>query len=99
MVTLGKLLLLCLDIYLWIVIVMVVTSWLIAFEVINTKSDQAKNLTDLLAKLTDPIFKPIQKYVPSIGGIDVTPIIVIFGIILAKELVIRIFFGQTVVTL
>jgi len=97
MYTIGKLLLLALDIYFWIIIVMVVTSWLIVFDVMNPKSEQAKNFMALLAKATDPVFKPLQKYIPPIGGIDITPIIVIIGIMLAKELVVKLFMSGSAV--
>lgn len=98
MTMLGKLLLFALDIYLWIIVLSVVISWLMAFEVINAKSEQARNLLRLLAKATDPVFKPLRKYVPPIGGIDITPIIIVFAIFLAKELVVKMFFhGPSIV--
>ena len=67
-------------------------SWLIAFEVVNLRNPQAANLMKLLEKATEPVYKPLRKYIPSIGGIDITPIIVIFGIYLAKNLVIRLMY-------
>lgn len=88
MVLLGKLLLFALDAYFWVIIISVMMSWLIAFEVINTRNPQAANLLRLLGKLTDPVYEKLRKYIPSIGGLDLTPIIVIFGIYLAKDLVI-----------
>ena len=91
----GSLLLLALDIYFWIIIASVIISWLIAFDVINTRNPQAANLMKLLAKVTDPVYKPIRKFVPSIGGIDITPIIVIFGIYIAKRIVIALFIAPS----
>lgn len=87
----GDLLLLVLQIYFWIIIAGVVISWLIAFNVINTQNPQAQNLLRLLEKLTEPVYKPIRKYVPAIGGIDITPIIVIFAIYVLERIVIRLF--------
>ena len=92
MVFIGKLLLLALDIYFWIVIISVALSWLIAFEVINARNEQAKNIVNLMNKLTEPVFKPLRKYVPSIGGIDITPIIVLFGISIAQHIIMRLMF-------
>ncbi len=85
---LGKIAFFVLDVYFWIIITSVVMSWLIAFEVINTRNPQANNLLGLLEKATEPVYRPLRKYIPAIGGIDITPIIVIFGIYLAKDLVV-----------
>lgn len=80
-----------LNLYLWVVIAFVATSWLIAFGVINTQNPQAAKLVELLQKLTDPVLKPIQKFVPPIAGIDLSPIILIVGIEIAKYIVVSIF--------
>lgn len=87
----GELLLLLLNIYFWIIVASVVLSWLIAFEVINTRNPQAANLVRLLNKATDPVYKPLRKYIPAIGGIDVSPIIVIFGIAILRYIVAMLF--------
>ncbi|MFN3826953.1 MAG: YggT family protein [Micavibrio sp.] len=87
----GSLLHFALEIYFYIIIASVIISWLIAFEVLNVKNPQAQNLVKLLNKLTEPVYKPLRKYIPPIAGIDVTPIVVIFGIFLLQELVIRVF--------
>lgn len=91
MVAIGQLLLFLLEVYFWIIIIEVVVSWLIVFEVINIRNPQAANLVKLLRRATDPVMQPIRKYVPPIGGIDLTPIIVIFGIFLLERLIYRIF--------
>lgn len=91
MILIGKALLLFLDVYFWIIIASVVISWLIAFDVINARSPQAQKIIDLLHRATEPVYKPLRKIIPSIGGIDVTPIIIILAISLLKNLVIQIF--------
>ncbi len=88
---LGHLLLFMLDVCFWIIIIQVVLSWLIAFEVINVRNPQASNFINLLHRVTAPVYTPLRKYVPPIAGIDISPIILIFGIFLLKELVIRLF--------
>ena len=75
-------------IYIYIIIAQVAFSWLIAFGVINAENEQAQNLTELLKKATDPVYKPIQKYVPPIGGIDLTPLIVILGLSFLSNIII-----------
>jgi len=91
MALIGTLLFWALNIFLWIIIIQVVLSWLIAFEVINVKNPQAQNLIRLLHKITDPVYKPLRKFIPAIGGIDVTPIIIIFGISILQKLIVQTF--------
>lgn len=91
MALIGNLLILLLEIYFWVIIASVIVSWLIAFEVINPRSEQAKNLLGLLDRATEPVFRPLRKFVPPIGGIDLTPIVVILLIALAKWVVAHIF--------
>lgn len=90
----GNLLILALDIYFWIIVASVVISWLVAFDVFNVRNPQAANLIRLLEKVTEPVYRPLRKYIPAIGGIDITPIIVIFGIYLAKHIVVWLFFPR-----
>ncbi|MGB4107180.1 MAG: YggT family protein [Alphaproteobacteria bacterium] len=80
------------QIYVGIILLQVAVSWLINFEVINASNERAQNLVQLLKKLTDPIYKPIQKYVPPIGGIDITPLIVIVLLTVLKSLLISLIY-------
>jgi len=86
----AKLLITALDIYSWIIIATVIISWLIAFDVIKTTNPQAQNLIRLLNKATEPVYKPLRKFIPSIGGVDITPIIVLLGIYLLQRVIIRV---------
>lgn len=92
----GNILMLLLDIYMWIIIINVVISWLIVFDVINVKNSKAKNLIDLLGRATEPVFAKIRKVIPPIGGIDISPIIVILGIIILQQIVISLFYHGAV---
>lgn len=95
MYVIASLLSLAINLYILVIIIQVAVSWLIAFEVINSGNAQAKNLMALLKKLTDPVYKPIRKYIPPIGGIDLTPLIVIIGLQLLEHLVVwRLFYGM-----
>ena len=93
MVFIGQILLLALKLVYWVIIIQVVLSWLIAFDVINIKNEKARGIVEGLHKLTDPIYKPLRKIIPSIGGIDVSPIAVILGIYILQMVVINVFFG------
>lgn len=88
----GDILILLLDIFFWVIIIQVVLSWLIAFDVINAKNPQAQNLIRLITRVTDPVYKPLRKYIPSIGGIDITPIIIIVGIRVLQHLIGQVFY-------
>lgn len=89
---LGQILILALDTYTFIIVAHVVISWLVAFGVLNLANPQATKLLELLGRATDPVMKPLRRYIPAIGGIDITPIIVIFGIMLLQRVVAIIFF-------
>lgn len=74
-----------LTIFYWIIIIQVVLSWLIAFDVINIRNAQAQNIVGLINKITEPVYRPLRRFIPPIAGIDITPIIVIFGVIIIRD--------------
>lgn len=74
-----------LTIFYWIIIIQVVLSWLIAFDVINIRNAQAQNIVGLMNKITEPVYRPLRRFIPPIAGIDITPIIVIFGVIIIRD--------------
>lgn len=76
---------LAITIYIWIILIQVLISWLIVFDVINVNNSKAQSLINLLKRATDPVFKPLQKVIPPIGGIDITPIVVILGLSLLQR--------------
>lgn len=73
--------------YIFVIILHIAVSWLIVFKVLDIDNPQARNLVALLQKATDPVMKPVQKYVPPIAGIDLTPVIVIIGLQVLNGLV------------
>jgi YggT family protein len=82
-----------LEIYTFIIIGFVIVSWLLAFNVISTSHPAVKKLVGLLGRLTDPVMRPVQRYIPTIGGIDLSPIIIIFAIMFLQGMIIRLFAG------
>ncbi len=84
---------LAVSLYVFVIIAQVAMSWLIAFEIVNSSNEAAKNLTELLKKLTDPVYIPLRKYIPPIGGIDITPLIVLIGVQMAGGLLISLLGG------
>ncbi|HEX3971263.1 MAG TPA: YggT family protein [Stellaceae bacterium] len=73
-----------LDIYWYLVIIQAVISWLIAFNVINTYSRPVAMVLDFLYRITEPLLRPIRQFVPSFGGLDVSPIILLLVIWLVE---------------
>ena len=73
----AALLIQVLDIYKWIVIAAVIVSWLTAFNVINERNNFVRTLLTILYRLTEPVFRPIRRIMPEIGGLDLSPIIVL----------------------
>jgi YggT family protein len=68
---------LLLDLYWWVVIIAVIVSWLIAFNVINTYNNFVRSLLRALEALTEPVFRRVRKIVPPMGGLDFSPLIVL----------------------
>ena len=60
----------------WVFLIMIIMSWLISFNVINTRNQFVANVWRVLNQITDPILKPIRRIVPPMGGLDLSPIIV-----------------------
>ena len=71
------LLLLLLDLYWWVVVIAVVVSWLVAFGVLNTYNQFARSIIRALEALTEPVFRPIRRILPPLGGLDLSPLIVL----------------------
>ena len=67
------------NLYIWIIIINAVLSWLIAFNVINLKNQFVYTIARTLDALTEPVLRPIRNILPDLGGIDVSPIVLIFG--------------------
>lgn len=88
----GMLIMFAVRIFVFVVILQVLISWLIAFDIVNARNEAAQNLMALLTKITDPVYKPIRKYVPPIGGIDITPLIVIIGVQILGSMLASIFY-------
>jgi YggT family protein len=78
MVTALRILLITiLDIYWWVVIVAVIASWLVGFGIINSWHPMTRSFLRALHALTEPVFGPIRRIIPPIGGLDLSPLIVL----------------------
>lgn len=85
------------NLYIWILIISAVMSWLIAFNVINTHNRFVYQVMDFLHRVTEPLLRPIRRILPDLGGIDISPIILIILIkfiqIEIHEIYVKVFFG------
>ena len=83
-----------LDAVWWLIIASVVVSWLVAFGVLNTRNDVVYRALDILNRITDPIFRPIRRLIPPMGGLDLSPMIVLLIIyVLQREIQIVLYRG------
>ena len=79
------------SIYLWVIIINALLSWLVAFNILNTQNRFIFSVLDTTYKLTDPILNKIRRFVPTFGSIDISPIILILGLMFLRNLVFEIF--------
>ncbi len=66
--------------YIWVIIIGVILSWLINFQVVNSYNRFVFLVQDLTNRLTEPALRPIRGFLPNLGGIDISPIILILGL-------------------
>lgn len=77
------------EIYKWVVIISVVLTWLVQFNVINTSNRIVYTVGDFLYRITEPVLQHIRRIVPGIGGIDLSPIVLLLLLWLAQSLLIE----------
>jgi YggT family protein len=77
-----------LDLYWWVVIGAAIFSWLYAFNVVNPRNQFVAAIGQFLYAVTEPVFRWVRRVVPSFGGIDISPIIVLLGIFLLRRLIV-----------
>ena len=73
--------------YIWILIASAVLSCLIAFNVVNTRNPIVASVGEFLYRITEPALRPIRNVMPNLGGIDVSPMILIIGLLFLKQLI------------
>ena len=78
-------------IYLWIIIINAVLSWLVAFKVLNTQNRFVFSVLDVTYKLTDPALNKIKRFIPNFGSIDISPIILILILMFLRNIIFEIF--------
>lgn len=76
------------SIYIWLLIASAVLSWLIAFNVVNTHNRFVYTLSDVLYRVTEPALRPIRRFVPNLGGVDISPVILILLLIFIRDFLV-----------
>ena len=79
--------LLALQFYTYLVIGAAILSWLVAFNVVNARNDVVRSIWDFLYRATEPALRPIRRILPNLGGIDVSPIILLLGIFFLQRII------------
>ena len=75
------------DLYVWVLIINVMFSWLVAFNVLNTQNRFVNIVLEITYKLTDPPLNYIRKFIPNLGSIDISPVILILVLMFIKDLI------------
>jgi YggT family protein len=79
---------LVIDLYIWVVIASAILSWLVAFNVVNTNNRVVLVIGDTLYRLTEPALRPIRSILPNLGGIDISPVILILLLLFIRDVVL-----------
>jgi YggT family protein len=74
--------------YWYVVIAAVILSWLIAFNVVNTRNQIVAMIADFLYRLTEPVFRQIRQFMPNLGGIDFSPLIVLLILYIIERMIV-----------
>lgn len=85
--SIATILLFVLNLAWWIIIIQAIMSWLISFNVLNIRQPLVYQIWSGLNRITEPVYKPIRKSIPPMGGLDLTPIVVLIGIFALQTII------------
>ena len=77
--------------FIWCLIISAILSWLIAFNVVNTQNRIVFMIGDFLHRITEPALRPIRRFLPNLGGIDISPIVLLLLLFFIQRLLIELF--------
>ena len=80
--------------YIWCLIISAILSWLVAFNVVNTHNRIVYTIGDFLYRITEPALRPIRRFLPNLGGIDISPVVLILLLFFVSNL-LREYFGRS----
>ena len=76
------------DIYFWIILITVISSWLVHFGIINYSNPTVRSILRALQALTDPVLRHIRRFMPNLGGLDVSPVVALIGLQFLQYLIV-----------
>ena len=79
--------LIVLDLYIWLLIASAILSWLVSFNVVNTRNQFVSAIGEFLYRITEPVLAPIRNVLPNLGGLDISPIVVILIIMFIERVI------------
>ena len=88
MIALIQTIVMALDIYWWIIIASAIFSWLYAFNVVNSRNQFVGTVSNTLYRLTEPALRPIRRFMPDLGGIDISPIILLLILFFIRQFLV-----------
>jgi YggT family protein len=88
MLALIQTIVMALDIYWWIIIASAIFSWLYAFNVVNPRNQFVGTIGTMLYRLTEPALRPIRRFLPDLGGIDISPIILLLVLFFVRQFIL-----------
>ncbi|PLP56771.1 hypothetical protein CYK37_23450 [Mesorhizobium loti] len=88
MTALIQTVILALDLYWWIIIASAIFSWLFAFNVVNPRNQVVSTIGNALYRLTEPALRPIRRILPDLGGIDISPIILLLILFFLRQFIL-----------
>ena len=77
-----------LQIYTWIVIIYVIMTWLVQFNVMNMRNQFVAMIGNVLHRLTEPVLRPIRKIMPHLGGLDISPVVLLLALFFIRNLIV-----------
>jgi YggT family protein len=88
MLALLDVIMLALDIFTWVIIAAAIFSWLYAFNVINPRNPVVAMIGNALYQMTEPFLRPIRRVLPDLGGVDISPIVLLLAIFLLQRILL-----------
>lgn len=93
LIPLFKVVSIAIELYIYALIAQAILSWLVAFNVVNTQNRFVYSLFDVLGRLTEPALRPIRRFLPNLGNIDISPVILILVLIFLQSVLAQLVFS------
>lgn len=77
-----------LDIFIWLLVIQAILSWLLVFNVINARNQFVSTVWGFLRQITEPLLKPIRRIIPTFNGLDLSPLVLVLLIILIQRVIL-----------